>query len=196
MPKLIASHPLHCAYFSHYFLSSVLVFSAADNLHHFHHAVLSMCFKRVFSHESDKIESSFFNINLEASTPSLLPIAQSFYETLLGSHADRANKEKRPSEGAGLLAVQHQRWSRSDTLALCLRAVFMPFIHMTLFFFLSLSLAFVLFFFPFPFFFILPLCFKEDLFCVIEEGKRGQSIQPRVGARILSQPPCRSPVMS
>lgn len=37
--------------------------------------------------------------------------------------------------GAGLRAV-HQRSSRSDTLALCPRAVFMPLIHMTLFFFL------------------------------------------------------------
>lgn len=121
---------------------------------------------------------------------SLLPILQYFYEILPGSHADRANKESVLQRGAGLRDV-HQRSSRSDTLAPSQRAVFMPFIHMTLFFF---SPAFVVFL-PISFF-ILPLCFKENLFCVIEEGKPGQSIPPRVRARILSQPPCRSPIMS
>lgn len=77
-----------------YFLSSVLVFSAPDNFYYFHNAVFSICFVRLFP-KVPRWTPFFFiiNMDLEAATLSLLPILQSFYEILLGSHADRANKE-------------------------------------------------------------------------------------------------------
>lgn len=133
-------------------------------------------------------KSLLHNDEMETSSPyksrglkSFLPELQSTYEILHGSQADRASK------GSVLQRSWAACWAPVLIAQWCTGSVPQGWV-------LSLrSLCFVCL--PISFF-ILSLCFKEDLFCVIEEGKRGQSIQPGAGAATLSQPPCRCPVMS
>lgn len=189
MLNSIASFLLHCTYF---FTFSIECPCKYYPQHQSPFVFTMLLFPRASEESFPKWRDGdqFFYINLEASTLSLLPILQYFYEILPGSHADRANKESvlQRSGAARCAPAIIAQWYTGSVPEGCVYAIYS---HDTVFFLPGLCYVFL----PISFF-ILPLCFKENLFCVIEEGKPGQSIPPRVRARILSQPPCRSPVMS
>lgn len=146
--------------------------------------VLTSVQKNLF--QSEEMEISF-SIYLEVLTLSLLPILQSFLWNPPVSHPDTVNKERVLQKSQAALsapAIIMQRYTVSEPRG-SIYAIYSLHSFFLLLFCLSLRISS---FFP-------PLVSKKICFCVIEEGKPGQSILPRVRARILSQPACRSPVM-